>query len=375
MTVAEHLQNLIRIPSVSAISNRPVIDYATAVLHTIGWTTRELSYTDPNGIEKVNLIAVPPQQDASTRNVDLAFVCHTDTVPYANDWPHAIDPFIADGLLHGCGACDVKGFLACLLSTASSCEGRYIDGLRIVLSSDEEIGCIGAKHLRATDAIRARRMIIGEPTSLHVARAGKGYCLARLSFTGREAHSAHPGKGVSAIFAAARMIASLEALSEELKQQCNNFFSPPFTTLNIGTIQGGTAKNIIPAYCEFLVEWRPIPTASSSEDRVLTAIHKLVANFTADDPSFSCRVDLLRQQSGFETPSDSPLVKFIEDKTARPATSIPFGSEASIFASITEDIVVIGPGDMRSAHSNRECVPLTELDEAVEMMAALMSIA
>ena len=182
VTVVEHLERLIRIPSVSTMSNRPVVEYAAGALRQIGWMIREMVYADAAGVEKVNLIAAPPGQDVKAREVELAFVCHTDTVPFAKDWVGATEPRIEDGVVHGCGACDVKGILACLLTAAKSCEAAYGESLRIVLTADEEIGCVGAARLVESGELRARRMLIGEPTSLHVARAGKGYCLARLTF-------------------------------------------------------------------------------------------------------------------------------------------------------------------------------------------------
>lgn len=370
--VVDHLQNLIRIPSVSAVSNRSVVEYATDVFHTAAWTTREVVYFDSAGVEKVNLIAAPPGQNAGTRDVELAFVCHTDTVPYAADWEQALQPFGVDGMLHGCGACDVKGFLACLLAAAQSCSGKYVAGLRIVLTADEEIGCVGAARLLQGDEIRAGKMVIGEPTSLHVARAGKGYCLARLTVTGREAHSAHPDKGVSAIYGAARMVTALQELAKRLEEERNGFFSPQYTTLNVGVIQGGTAKNIIPAHCEFLVEWRPIPGVSD-EDKVLAAIRQIIERFRVDDQRFECELKVLRQQAGFETSEDSSLVRSTVGMTGLAATSIPFGSEAGVFAATAEEIIVFGPGDMRTAHSDRECVPLVELDGAVRVLSRLMS--
>src|ERR1700759_2316161 len=111
-TVVDHLSNLIRIPSVSALSNRPVTDYAASVLTAQQWTMRESLYIDVAGIEKINLIATPPGQDATEHEVDLAFLCHTDTVPYSKSWLQALQPSLHGQMLHGCGACDVKGFLA-----------------------------------------------------------------------------------------------------------------------------------------------------------------------------------------------------------------------------------------------------------------------
>jgi acetylornithine deacetylase len=270
-------------------------------------------------------------------------------------------------MVHGCGACDVKGILACLLSAAEQSQGTCADGLRIVLTADEEVGCLGARQMVEAGELRARRMVIGEPTSLHVARAGKGYCLARVTVTGREAHSALPEMGASAICAAARVIVALEEFGERLKQQTNPFFEPPYTTLNIGTIEGGTAKNIVPGRCEFLVEWRPVP----GQRGVLETILSLAA--LAGSSGARCEVEVLRQQAGFETAADASLVRAIEAATGRGATSIPFGSEASVFRATAEEVVVFGPGDMRTAHSERECVPVAELEAAVAVMRSLMA--
>jgi acetylornithine deacetylase len=224
--VVDHLSNLIRLPSVSAMSNHPVIDYAASVLSAQGWTMREAPYRDGAEIEKVNLVAAPPGQNVSEREVDLVFLCHTDTVPYANDWLQALEPTVQGQMLHGCGACDVKGFLACLLTAADSKDARWIHGLRIVLTADEEVGCVGSKRLIATDCLRPQRLVVGEPTSLRAARAGKGYCLARISMHGREAHSALPAQGLSAIYAAAHLVSALEELSRQLTMETHSFFEP-----------------------------------------------------------------------------------------------------------------------------------------------------
>lgn len=368
-SVVDHLSNLIRIPSNSAVSNRPVVEYAAEVLYAAGWTTRGIPYRDPVNIEKVNLLAAPPGQSLADREADLVFMCHTDTVPYAHDWVDALSPVVIEGNLHGCGSCDVKGFLACLLSAVTACDA-FPPGLRIVLTADEEIGCIGASRLVADHLIHPRRMIIGEPTMLQPARAGKGYCLAEITITGKEAHSAHPAQGVSAIFHAAHLIAAIEDLSARLTHQQNPFFDPSFTTLNIGTIHGGTAKNIVPGACTFQLEWRPIPNQSA--DAVLVSVTELVTQLSAARAGFHAEVRPLRQQPGFETAAQAPLVRTMEFLTGKPATSIPFGSEASIFAPHADEIIVFGPGDMRTAHSSRECVPLADLDQAVTILCTLI---
>jgi acetylornithine deacetylase len=370
--VVAHLSNLIRIPSPSYLSNRPVIDYAVQVLRQARWQSRVMIFRDAAGVEKVNLIASPCRQNLDATAAELVFMCHTDTVPYSAEWPKALDPFVGDGLLYGCGSCDVKGFLACLLAAITECDsGGFVDGLRLILTADEEIGCLGAAHLIASGLIRSRRIVIGEPTSLRPARAGKGYCLAEILVFGEEAHSAHPEKGRSAIYRAARLISAIEEYSSQLAEEQHPFFSPSFTTLNIGTIQGGTAKNIIPGQCKFQLEWRPIP--GQDADTVPAAVLRIADTLRNSDPDFRCELQVLRQQAGFESAASCQLIRSIETLTGRAATSIPFGSEASLMASVTEEVVVFGPGDMQTAHSNRECVPLDELDEAVACLSSLMT--
>lgn len=370
-TVAEHLSDLIRIPSPSSLSNRPIIDYALQVLNEAQWRSREITYNDAAGVEKVNLIAVPPNQSLDDAAVELAFMCHTDTVPYTG-WAKALEPFIAGEMLHGCGACDVKGFLACLLtSIAENKPTNWIDGLQLILTADEEIGCVGATHLISLGLVRPKRVVVGEPTLLHPARAGKGYCLAEITVFGEEAHSAHPQKGKSAISRAARLIMAIEEYSLVLAEERSPLFSPSFTTLNIGTIQGGTAKNIVPGQCKFQLEWRPIP--GQGADVIPVAVSKIIDTLQNADPSFRSDVQVIRQQTGFESAADSQLVRLVEALTGRTATSIPFGSEASLLASVAEEVIVFGPGDMQTAHSSRECVPLTELDETVSCLRTLMT--
>jgi acetylornithine deacetylase len=372
INVVEHLTKLVRIPSVSSLSNRPMIDYATAVLKAMQWRTREMTYVDHAGAEKVNLVAAPPGQDIEDPAAELAFVCHTDTVPYSPEWAGATDPVVDGSYLYGCGACDVKGFLACLLTAATEVDPSKLNpGLRLVLTADEEVGCIGASHLIESGLIRPRRVVVGEPTSLHPARAGKGYCLAEVTVFGQEAHSALPQEGKSAIYRAARLITAIEEFGGELAEERHSFFSPEFTTLNIGTIRGGTAKNVIPGQCSFQLEWRPVPGQLASA--VPDAFSRIAAGLREGDPGFRCELNVVRRQSGFETPADSHLVRAMETLTGNRATSIPFASEASLLMTVAEEAVVFGPGNMQTAHSDRECVPLKELDKAVSILRALMS--
>ena len=108
-TAAEILRELVAVPSVSALSNLPLLDTVTSLIERHGWETRRFPFLAGDRVEKANLLAVPRQFVSSLPDLDLLFVCHTDTVPYRHDWPSATRLEERDGFLHGCGACDVKG--------------------------------------------------------------------------------------------------------------------------------------------------------------------------------------------------------------------------------------------------------------------------
>jgi acetylornithine deacetylase len=371
---AEILKDLIRIPSFSQLSNRPVIELASQLLHAAHWHVAGESYRDASGTEKINLLATPPWQPAGKWPVDLAFVCHTDTVPFDAFWTNALEPVEAGGRIHGCGACDVKGFLACLLAALPALQpGQCAGSIALLLTADEEIGCIGVQHLLAQGRFSARNIVVGEPTSLHPARAGKGYCLAEIHVSGREAHSAHPDDGVSAICGAARMISALADYADSLRQKASTtegIFSPPYTTLNIGTVQGGTAKNVIPGHCSFLLEWRPLP---GEENFPADEARSIAGRLERETPGLHIAVNVLRQQPGFATLPDAPLVRHWQKLSDRAPVAISFSTEAPFVASLGANVIVAGPGDMHTAHSPREFVPVAELEECVRLLQALVA--
>ncbi|MBB5341609.1 acetylornithine deacetylase [Tunturiibacter gelidoferens] len=363
------LQELVAIPSVSSMSNRPVVEWIQRFIEPLGWHHRLFCYDDAAGVEKVNLVVSPQPMGDGRIEAELAIVCHTDTVPFGAEWREATELRERDGMLHGCGACDVKGFLACMLAAASSVSAREMSKrFCLVFTADEEVGCRGARFLLEADAIRARYAIVGEPTSLTPARAGKGYCLASIKVIGRAAHSAFPEAGRSAIFAAARLLREIEALALELMVERNDAFSPPWTTLNVGEIRGGTAKNVVPAECSFLLEWRPIST--QRPEVVLERLREVVRRLSSEESweGFEVQIEALRMEGGFETRIDSAVIQAVLKETDSKIQTISFGTEAPWLARMGAEAVVIGPGSMLTAHSPRECVPSGELDECVAIL-------
>src|SRR5438874_8934035 len=292
MTVEQTLAELVSIDSVSARSNAAIISYLEARCEALGFTIKRFSHVDETGGEKIDLTAVYRPSVGNTQaeayaTVELALVGHTDTVPYDPNWTEALKLTESDGKLYGRGACDTKAFIAATLTAIESIDLKKLNKpLALVFTADEEIGCLGAKRLADARPFNARYAIVGEPTSLQPMRAGKGYCVAEITVRGREAHSAYPGLGASAIFRAARLIERIESIAEELKNDLHKDFDPPFTTINIGLINGGSAKNIIPGECRFTLEWRTIPRQKS--DCVLDLVRAVITDLKRDDPDFEC---------------------------------------------------------------------------------------
>ena len=363
MTAQKTLSDLVAIDSVSSRSNAEIVSYLEGRCRAVNLAVERFPHVDENGVEKINLVA----RTRDSNGLELALVGHTDTVPYDAAWAEALKLTEKDGNLFGRGACDTKAFIAAALTAVEGIDpGRLKKPLALVFTSDEEIGCLGAKRLADARPFNARFAIVGEPTSLQPMRAGKGYCLAEITVHGREAHSAYPQLGVSAIFHAARLTNRIEAIANELKDDRRQGFDPPYTTLNVGLIDGGSAKNIVPGECRFTLEWRTVPGQESN--LVLSLIEKAAADLQKADPDFACEINAARADESFETKADSELVRFLENESGKPSGTVAFGTEAPSMIALGAEAVVFGPGDIRVAHRTGEFVPANELNESVMIL-------
>ena len=377
MTALEILAALVAIPSDSARSNQPLVERVCHLLEPLGWHCERLPYRDAAGVQKMNLLARPPQASAA---IELGFLCHTDTVPPAVGWQTACQLANDGTVARGLGACDVKGSLAAFLAAVLQQPQQAVaPGVALLLTADEEIGCKGMEQLLAArPELRMQCAIVSEPTSLRPAVAGKGYGLARVTVRGREAHSAFPAEGRSAIAAAAALLLRvLDGIQDADRKDRPSLlppllqdalFDPPTTSFNVGTITGGTAKNMIPGECSFLVEWRAVPAQPTGT--VPERLRALLQQTSL--PGTTVALEVLRDEPGFAPAAEDALATRLSSLTGRTRTGISFGSEATRVARIAEEVVVIGPGDMHTAHSDRECLPLAELDEWTHTLAGLI---
>jgi acetylornithine deacetylase len=368
MDVKQTLSELVGINSVSSQSNVEIASYLAARCERAGLCARLFPYADERGVKKINLVAVTPRSFADGGEVELALVGHTDTVPFDPGWDEALKLTERDGRLYGRGACDTKAFVAAALHAVETFDLEKIARpLALVFTADEEVGCLGAKRLAEARPFSARRAIVGEPTSLRPMRAGKGYCLAEVKISGREAHSAYPAEGASAILRAARLLGRVERVAERLQTETHADFDPPFTTVNVGIISGGTAKNVIAGECRFTLEWRPVPNQAAS--RVVKLIQAEAELLRAEDAGFDYEIDVLRLDGGVETPADARVVRHLEAAAGKGAGTIAFGTEAPQLIELGAESVVFGPGDIRNAHRTGEFVPAAELERCAEILA------
>lgn len=367
MTVKETLAQLVSIDSVSARSNVEIISLLENRCQSMGLAVKRFPYTDECGVEKVNMIALAGTGFSDATTVELALVGHTDTVPYDPKWTDATTLIELDGNLFARGSCDTKGFIAAALTAVESMDLKSLrKPLGLIFTADEEVGLLGAKRLAEKRPLRARYSIVGEPTSLQPMRAGKGYCLAEAIVRGREGHSAYPALGASAIFRAARVIVRLEQIADNLKALRHESFDPAYTTLNVGVIRGGTAKNVIAGECRFTLEWRPIP--GQSPNHPLDLLDQALEEEKNLDPGFECEVIASRSDSGFDVSADSQIVQLLERLSGKKAGTVAFGTEAAQMIELGAEAVVMGPGNIRVAHQTGEYVPMGELNRCMEIL-------
>ena len=171
-----------------------------------------------------------------------------------------------DGKLFGRGSADTKGFLAAVLPPRRRARPGAAPRSALLFTADEEVGLPGGQAALAEGRIRPRHAIIGEPTSLVPVRAHKGYCAVDVEVTGVEGHSAFPDVGRLGHPRGGAALAEIERIGAGSPPSTPTRSStPPYTTLNVGIIRGGKARNIIAGECRFTLEWRPLPGPAARE--------------------------------------------------------------------------------------------------------------
>lgn len=372
------LEKLISYPTVSSDSNLPLVEWVEAFLESHGIRSERIMSACGT---KAHLYA----QTGPDIDGGVILSGHTDVVPVeGQNW--STDPWTLterDGKLFGRGSCDMKGFDAlALFAMARASTLPLKRPLQLALSFDEEVGCIAVVDLVETmlGALpRAREVIVGEPTMMRVVTGHKGGLGYQVHVRGHEVHSSLLPYGVSAIMQAAKLIEwANQRNAENMARTPSEFaapFEPPFTTLHVGTIEGGTAHNITAKDCRFFIEFRFVP--GESPDDWAEAFEAKAAEFTAEmqkihpDTGF----DLTR---GFALPALTPETDGPAETLARRLTGdngqhvVSYGTEGSQFQTRGYSTVICGPGDIAQAHQPDEFLSLEQLAAGEAFMDRLL---
>jgi acetylornithine deacetylase len=378
LSTLDLLARLVAFDTESSRSNLALIDSVCAYLD--GWGVSHVRIPNAEGDKAAIFATIGPMVDGG-----VVLSGHTDVVPVTGQaWTG--DPFtlrIADGRAYGRGSVDMKGFCALALAAVPDMLAADLKRpIHILLSYDEETTCLGVADTIARfgkDLPRPGAVIVGEPTDLDVADAHKSIVTYLTTVHGHEAHSAKPMLGANAVMAAAELVSELNRIADVMIERgdASGRFDPPSTTVHVGTISGGTARNILPKICTFHWEFRGLPDLDLGEipalfaakvETVLTGRLNRYGDYGRIETIEEVAVPGLAPEPGSEA----------ERLTLRVAgrnhtISVPYATEAGRFQVAGIPTVVCGPGSIDQAHQPDEYITLAALEAGEAFMRRLIT--
>ena len=365
------LQQLVAFPTISSDSNLPLIAWVEDYLNYYRvphWRVNEQS-------NKASLLVrIGPEAPGG-----IVLSGHSDVVPVKGQ-PWETDPFeliLRDGKFYGRGTCDMKSFLAVALALVPEwVKVPLIKPIWIAISHDEEIGCLGA--LPMAQALNARKVapslvVVGEPTSMELVSGHKAILSFETIVAGHEAHSSMPEQGVNAVMVMAELMATLGRIAQAARAQAHadSPFTTPYSSVHIGVVEGGTARNIIPRYARMAWEVRPLP----GDD-----IDALLAPYYAQAASLHAALQRQHAHCGIVT-NRLTHVRALQMETQAPHMAIAYhlagtnhthavayGTEGGIFQGEGLPVIICGPGSIDQAHQPNEFVDPEQLERCAAFM-------
>jgi acetylornithine deacetylase len=370
-------ERLIAFDTTSRNSNLALIEDVKAYLAELGIASR-LTY-DHDGAKANLWCTIGPQEKGG-----IVLSGHTDVVPVdGQDWTS--DPFTLTrkgDRLYGRGTADMKGFVAIALALAPEMAAAALQvPIHFALSFDEEVGCFGVQHIIADVVANLplpRAVIVGEPTEMKLIGGNKGTRIYRTRVTGVPGHSSDPRNGANAIIAASRMIAFIDDLGQEIAAGPHDEteFDPPYTTMSVGVIEGGTAHNIIPEFCDITWGMRVLPSddADVYEDRISTYCREeLEPAMKAVAPHCGFEHNKLVDVIGLQPDEHSAAETLVRQLTGLNQSSVvSFGTEAGAFQQAGMPAVIFGLGSIDVAHKADEYIPVDQMAQCVDFIVDLI---
>ena len=369
------IQRLIAFDTVSRNSNLQLIQYVRNYLQSLGVQSTLVASPDGN---KANLFAtVGPQVKGG-----VVLSGHTDVVP-VDGQPWSTDPFTVvekDGRLYGRGTCDMKAFSAVALALVPDMLAAGLKRpIHFALSYDEEVGCFGAPSMidrLVTDIARPCAVIVGEPTSMRPIVAHKGIAALRTTVTGHEAHSSQVHRGVSAVTTAARLITFIDDMMAENKASADPAcrFEPPYSTLHVGLVNGGTALNIISRQCSFTWDIRCLPGDDwrSYYQRFQNYVNELLPAMRAIAPQASIETEILADAPPLQDQGGEAQELVFSLCGHNHTGVVPYAAEAGQFQERGFSVVLCGPGSIDQAHQPNEYIDIGQVSACETFLQELI---
>lgn len=378
------LARLVAFDTTSRNSNLPLARFLAGYLDRPGVAVRELP--SPDGDKANLLVRLGPELDPATPPEDrpgLTLSGHMDVVPADDVDRWSSDPFeLTDrgDRWVARGSADMKGFVALATNLAAELDpDRLVHPLVLVLTYDEEVGCLGAEHLarswRAGEGSPEplpQAAVIGEPTELRVVRLHKGHLKLSLTYPGVSAHSAYPHLGVNAIEAAAEGVRALVELRREMESEpvpsSGHFPDAPYPALNVATVRGGFAINVVPDRCVVEVGIRLLP-GMDTEAMIERVVRATGAGAGDDHPV----LEVHSASPPLATPADAPVVTALLEATGQgEAEAVSYATDGGWLAELGLDCAIWGPGSISVAHKPDEWLPKEDLARARELLSGLV---
>jgi len=297
----------------------------------------------------------------------IMLISHLDTVPAGEKELWSIPPFsgtVKDGRVYGRGAADAKGCIASMLGCLKSLadEGWPINGEIIFAAvADEESENRGVRRL-ISQGIKANCAVVGEPTNLNVCIAHKGSIFLRVSFIGKAAHSCQPERGVNAVYAASEYALRIEKLSKRFRIEHKLLGKP---SLAVTILRGGVKDNVIPDYCELIINRRTLP--NEDLESIVRRLRDL-AKKISEKRRIKVDVKIDRYILASETNRDEEIVKAglravsrVLGKRARPRGFQAVCDMTFLVHKANIPCIILGPGRLKEAHVIDEWVSIDQL--------------
>ncbi|MEP1611167.1 MAG: acetylornithine deacetylase [Roseobacter sp.] len=373
MKTLQILDKLIAFDTVSANSNFHLVTYVEQLLKTNGFRVTRIA--SPCGAKAGLFAEIGPCVEGG-----VLLSAHTDVVPVdGQTWTKPPFRLTVEGCkLFGRGTTDMKGFIASALAAAVKAKGLDLQRpLAIVLSYDEEIGCVGLQQMRPDllPLLRAPGLcVVGEPTEMQVAIGHKGKTAFKATFHGEAGHSALAPKFQNALHLAADFMGELRNVQKKISQTgpFDPDFDVPYTTLHVGMLSGGTALNIVPTMAEMQYEVRYLADQDMTELEFQISTFVKSLNEGAADP----RVELERINSypGLEVDVRQEWVRSITEIAQQTLTKVAFGTEAGVLTDMGVPTLVCGPGSMAGqGHKADEFIHTHQLEACDAFLDRLLA--